>query len=268
MLRSVRNFLISFSNSGDILSSCPCLRPDFLVLAAIPSFIPFTVISLSCSARSSSTRINSSQRVSHYGYPFSFCPLSRSDFSPLNLHGCPTENSNMRLSAFYQYFPNLSSEFVCYVCATRMCYASKLTTFLENFQNPKHKKNPGKSRFSEVLIVFCIRLKLSLAELRSATSCFETVLKSSEWRFPLIFQGFSGYSTKIAPPFNHKNGGTLSTHGRGKCGIYNAQKVFGLIILHLRIDVHSCLAVFMPRKILNCLWINASIQKIGNVGMP
>ena len=73
MLRSVRNFLISVSNSGDILSSCPCLRPDFLVLAAIPSFIPFTVISLSCSARSSSTRINSSQRVSHYGYPFSFC---------------------------------------------------------------------------------------------------------------------------------------------------------------------------------------------------
>lgn len=96
----------------------------------------------------------------------------------------------------------------------------------------------------------------------------KTVFKSSEWRFPLIFQGFSGYSTKIAPPFNHKNGGTLSTHGRGKCGIYNAQKVFGLIILHLRIDVHSCLAVFMPRKILNCLWINASIQKIGNVGMP
>lgn len=95
-----------------------------------------------------------------------------------------------------------------------------------------------------------------------------TIIKSSEWRFPLIFQGFSGYSTKIAPPFNHKNGGTLSTHGRGKCGIYNAQKVFGLIILHLRIDVHSCLAVFMPRKILNCLWINASIQKIGNVGMP
>lgn len=110
--------------------------------------------------------------------------------------------------------------------------------------------------------------KLSLAELRCTTSSFEAVLKSSEWRFPLIFQGFSGYSTKIAPPFNHKNGGTLSTHGRGKCGIYNAQKVFGLIILHLRIDVHSCLAVFMPRKILNCLWINASIQKIGNVGMP
>lgn len=100
------------------------------------------------------------------------------------------------------------------------------------------------------------------------SGCLNTVLKSSEWRFPLIFQGFSGYSTKIAPPFNHKNGGTLSTHGRGKCGIYNAQKVFGLIILHLRIDVHSCLAVFMPRKILNCLWINASIQKIGNVGMP
>ena len=112
------------------------------------------------------------------------------------------------------------------------------------------------------------KLQSALAELGSATGSLEAVFKSSEWRFPLIFQGFSECSTKIAPPFIYKNGGTLSTHGRGKCGIYNIQKVFGLIILHLRIDVHSCLAVFMPRKILNCLWINASIQKIGNVGMP
>ena len=32
------------------------------------------------------------------------------------------------------------------------------TPFLENFKNFWHKKNPGKSRLSEVLIVFCIRL--------------------------------------------------------------------------------------------------------------
>ena len=56
-----------------------------------------------------------------------------------------------------------------------VCYASKSTTFLENFQNSKHKKNPEKSRLSEVLIVFCIRLKLSFRELRCSTSCFETV---------------------------------------------------------------------------------------------
>lgn len=43
-----------------------------------------------------------------------------------------------------------------------MCYASKSTTFLENFRNFRHKKNPGKSRLSEVLIVFCIRLELRL----------------------------------------------------------------------------------------------------------
>ncbi|MBS5480998.1 MAG: hypothetical protein KHX46_07670, partial [Clostridiales bacterium] len=48
--------------------------------------------------------------------------------------------------------------------------------------------------------------KSALAELRRTASALEAVLKSSEWRFPLIFQGFSGYSTKIAPPFNHKNG--------------------------------------------------------------
>ena len=140
----------------------------------------------------------------YYWYPFSFCPLYRSDFSPLNLHGCPTENSNMRLSAFYQYFPNLSSEFVCYVCATRMCYASKLTTFLENFQNPKHKKNPGKSRFSEVLIVFCIRLKLSLAELRSATSCFETVLREFLSCFSLIFRAFPAFYFSVIRCADHK----------------------------------------------------------------
>lgn len=130
-------------------------------------------------------------------------------------------------------------------------------------KKPRGRAAPGLGK-----IFGCDNCRLALAELRRTAGSFEAVFKSSEWRFPLIFQGFSGYSTKIAPPFNHKNGGTLSTHGRGKCGIYNAQKVFGLIILHLRIDVHSCLAVFMPRKILNCLWINASIQKIGNVGMP
>ena len=116
----------------------------------------------------------------------------------------------MRLSAFYQYFPNLSSEFVCYVCATRMCYASKLTTFLENFQNPKHKKNPGKSRFSEVLIVFCIRLKLSLAELRSATSCFETVFHETEAQFCLILRGFSSLLLFVHQFLNPRFCGLLS----------------------------------------------------------
>ena len=166
ILRSVRNFLTSASSSGVILSNCPSLRPLFFELALIPSLILLTVISRSFSALSNSvTRSNliTTSNVippfpikmsivlkgcQYYWYPFSFCPLYQSDFSPLNLHGCPTENSNMRLSAFYQYFPNLSSEFVCYVCATRMCYASKLTTFLENFQNSRHKKNPEKSRDS------------------------------------------------------------------------------------------------------------------------
>lgn len=148
------------------------------------------------------------------------------------------------------------------------CELSKSHRFSPHLTTPQTLVKQGFERKSEFRRLSLCEPKLTFAELWCATSGFETVFKSSEWRFPLIFQGFSGYSTKIAPPFNHKNGGTLSTHGRGKCGIYNAQKVFGLIILHLRIDVHSCLAVFMPRKILNCLWINASIQKIGNVGMP
>ena len=52
-----------------------------------------------------------------------------------------------------------------------------------------------------------------------------------------------------------------------KCGIYYIKKLFWLIVLYFCVNVHSCLAVFMPSKILNRLGINASIQKIGDVGM-
>ena len=57
----------------------------------------------------------------------------------------------------------------------------------------------------------CMRLgiKLTLAELGSATGSLEAVLKFSDCRFSLIFQGFPGLPLKIAPPFNQKNGGIL-----------------------------------------------------------
>ena len=59
MLRSVRNFLISASSSGVILSNCPSLRPLFFELALIPSLILLTVISRSFYALSNSvTRSN------------------------------------------------------------------------------------------------------------------------------------------------------------------------------------------------------------------
>ena len=50
--------------------------------------------------------------------------------------------------------------------------------------------------------------------------------------------------------------------------VYNPKQLLWFIILYFRIDVHSCLAVFMSCKILNCLWINSRIEKIGDVSVP
>ena len=53
-----------------------------------------------------------------------------------------------------------------------------------------------------------------------------------------------------------------------KSTIYNPKQLLWFIIHHLGVDVHSCLAVFMSRKILNRLWINSRIEKIGDVSVP
>ena len=54
----------------------------------------------------------------------------------------------------------------------------------------------------------CMRLgiKLTLAELGSATSGFEAVLKCSYVRFSLRFRAFRAFPLKVAPLFNHKMG--------------------------------------------------------------
>ena len=53
-----------------------------------------------------------------------------------------------------------------------------------------------------------------------------------------------------------------------KSAVYNTEQLLWLIIFHLRINVHSCFAVFMPGKVLDRLWINPCIEKVGNVCVP
>ena len=50
--------------------------------------------------------------------------------------------------------------------------------------------------------------------------------------------------------------------------VYHPKQLLWFIVLHLGVDVHSCFAVFMSSKVLDGLWINTSIEKIGDVGMP
>lgn len=52
-----------------------------------------------------------------------------------------------------------------------------------------------------------------------------------------------------------------------KGAIYHTYKFFRFIILYLRVNVHRCLAVFMPSKILDSFWINASVQQVSNIGV-
>ncbi len=47
--------------------------------------------------------------------------------------------------------------------------------------------------------------------------------------------------------------------------IYNADEFFRSIILHLSVNVHSCLTVFMPCEILNCLGIYTRIEQIRDI---
>ena len=49
------------------------------------------------------------------------------------------------LEVIYTFVKRLKS--VKRICALRVCYASKLTTFLENFQNSKLRKTPENQGF-------------------------------------------------------------------------------------------------------------------------
>ena len=50
--------------------------------------------------------------------------------------------------------------------------------------------------------------------------------------------------------------------------IYYPKQLLWFIVLHFCINVHSCFAVFVSGKVLYCLWINARIEKIGDVSVP
>lgn len=124
---------------------------------------------------------------------------------------------------------------------------------------------------NSVKTISCICAKtcgfLSLGELGSSTRRFEAVLKISMCRFSLIFQGFSGFWITVAPFINTENEGIIRPFSVIECCIYHTRKLFRLIILYFRINVHRRFAVLMSSQILNCFRINPCIKKIGYVCM-
>ena len=69
----------------------------------------------------------------------------------------------------------------------------------------EYKENPENTGFSGFVALFRYSVELSLAELRSATSCFETVLNISMVRFSLILRAFSHFLLSVVLFLNHGN---------------------------------------------------------------
>ena len=85
--------------------------------------------------------------------------------------------------------------------------------------------------------------------------------------FSLILQAFLVFCIQIVLSINTQNGADSTDRALMKCGIYHTTELFGFIVLDFRVNVHSCLAVLVPCKILNRLGINSSVQEIGDIGM-
>ena len=90
-----------------------------------------------------------------------------------------------------------------------MCYLLVTGTFLCDLRVSdrfsEYKENPENTGFSGFVALFRYSVELSLAELRSATSCFETVLNISMVRFSLILRAFSHFLLSVVLFLNHRN---------------------------------------------------------------
>ena len=109
---------------------------------------------------------------------------------------------------------------------------------------------------------------LTLGELGSTTGGLQTVLREFLSCFPLILRAFPAFCLSVIQCADHKKRPFSFSNSLMKRTIYYPKQFFWFIILHFCIDVHSCFAVFVSGKVLYCLWINARIEKIGDVSVP
>ena len=68
----------------------------------------------------------------------------------------------------------------------------------------EYKENPENTGFSGFVALFRYSIELSLWELRSATSCFETVLREFLSCFPLILRDFPAFCLSVIRCADHK----------------------------------------------------------------
>ena len=148
------------------------------------------------------------------------------------------------------------------------CELSKFHRFSPHLTTPQTLVKQGFERKSEFRRLSLAELKLTFGELRSSTSCFKTVLREFLSCFPLILRAFPAFCLSVIRCADHKKRPFSFSNSLMKRTIYYPKQFLWFIILHFCIDVHSCFAVFVSGKVLYCLWINACIEKIGDVSVP
>ena len=109
---------------------------------------------------------------------------------------------------------------------------------------------------------------LTLGELGCATGGLQTVLREFLSCFSLIFRAFPAFCFSVIRCADHKKRPFSFSDRLMKRTIYYPKQLLWFIVLHFCINVHSCFAVFVSGKVLYCLWINARIEKIGDVSVP
>ena len=136
----------------------------------------------------------------------------------------------------------------------------------------RHKeRSPKPDGFGLLVEKFTLRRVIeisALGELRSATGGLETVLREFLSCFSLIFRAFPAFCFSVIRCADHKKRPFSFSDRLMKRTIYYPKQLLWFIVLHFCINVHSCFAVFMSGKVLYCLWINARIEKIGDVSVP
>ena len=136
----------------------------------------------------------------------------------------------------------------------------------------RHKeRSPKPDGFWLLVEKFTLRRVIeisALGELRSATGGLQTVLREFLSCFSLIFRAFPAFCFSVIRCADHKKRPFSFSDRLMKRTIYYPKQLLWFIVLHFCINVHSCFAVFVSGKVLYCLWINARIEKIGDVSVP
>ena len=98
--------------------------------------------------------------------------------------------------------------------------------------------------------------RLSLAELRCATSGFEAVLVFAKWEESLVYQQVADFSKKLTQRLTH----TFSILNDSKGTVDLRSNILGTVIFNLCVDIHSNFRILVSSEKLYSLGVEPGIN--------